>query len=74
LGTIPLGASENPDPLAVGLFGLSFTLPFVIIAGVLAGMFAFIVYGIVAAVMVVQGKDFRYVFIGSRLGYLQQGQ
>ena len=75
LGTIPLGATENPNPLAMGLFGLSFVLPFVVFAGLFVGMFVYIVYGIVAAVMVIQGKDFRYIFIGSRLErYLQQGQ
>lgn len=73
LGTIPLSATENPDPLAMGLFGLTFALPFAIFAGLFLGMFVFIIYGIVAAVMVVQGKDFRYVLIGNRLEkYLQQ--
>ena len=75
LGTIPLSATENPNPLAIGLFGLSFAFPFVIFAGLFVGMFVFIIYGIVATVMVVQGKDFRYVLLGNRLErYLQQGK
>ncbi|MEK6574314.1 MAG: hypothetical protein AABZ58_08380 [Chloroflexota bacterium] len=37
------------------------------------GWFVMIVYGLAAAVMMLQGKDFRYVLIGRRLeSYLQQ--
>ena len=34
---------------------------------VIFGNLAFMIYGIIAAIMTYQGKDFRYIFIGNRL-------
>jgi uncharacterized Tic20 family protein len=47
--------------------------PFLVLGLVLVGGIAFVVYGVVGAVLVLQGKDFRYLLIGSWLeGYLQR--
>ncbi len=44
--------------------GLVFFLPFVVFLGILLLMLVFVIYGIVAAVLTFQGKDFRYALIG----------
>ena len=69
LGMIPLTATspEEPNPVAVGGFMLTFFLPFAIFGAMFLGVILYIIYGIIAAVMVVQGKDFRYFIIGTRL-------
>ena len=56
-----------------GLYSFLSLTPFVVF-GLLAIVFiVYILYGIVAAVLVLQGKDFRYIFIGNWLErYLQQ--
>ncbi len=41
-----------------------FFIPFVVIFGMLALMGLMVIYGIVAAVLTFQGKDFRYILIG----------
>ena len=77
LGMVPLTATspEEPNPVAVAGFMLTFFIPFAVFGLMFLGMIGYIIYGLVAAVMVVQGKDFRYVFIGNRLErYLQQEQ
>jgi uncharacterized protein len=43
---------------------LFFFIPFVVFFGILAMMFVMVIYGIVAAVLIFQGKDFRYILIG----------
>lgn len=43
---------------------IAFFLPFVMMFGMLGVMGVFIIYGIVAAVMTFQGKDFRYFLVG----------
>jgi uncharacterized Tic20 family protein len=50
---------------------LGVIFPFLILGLVLLGSLAFIIYGVIAAILVLQGKDFRYILIGSWLeGYL----
>ncbi len=44
--------------------GVAFFLPFVLLFGILLLMLVFVIYGIVAAVLTFQGKDFRYALIG----------
>jgi hypothetical protein len=59
-------SSQNERLLELSGGGIFFA---VIISVVLMtfGNLAFMVYGIIGAVMTYQGKDFRYVFIGNRI-------
>jgi uncharacterized Tic20 family protein len=54
-------------------FPVVFTFPFIVMGTVVIGSIVFIIYGLVGAAMVLQGKEFRYIVIGKRLErYLQQ--
>lgn len=62
--TIPFAESSAPGaPTEM----LGFFMPFVIMGAIFLGGAVFVIYGIVAAIMTVQGKDFRYALIGKRL-------
>ncbi len=57
-GTVALqSSSPNGPPLA-------FFLPFALMILLFAAMGIFVIYGIVAAVLTFQGKDFRYLLVG----------
>lgn len=60
-------AEESADPLSLLLFLIPTFFPFIIFGLIFLGGIAFITYGLVAAVMILQGRDFRYVIIGQRL-------
>jgi uncharacterized Tic20 family protein len=45
------------------LFGLPIFFPFVVIGTMMLAMLLFVVYGLVAAVLVLQGRPFRYALI-----------
>jgi hypothetical protein len=62
------GTSQSVDPL----IGIGFFIPFLVFGAIFIGSFAFIVYGIVGAIMTFQGKPFRYVFIGNRVERFMQ--
>jgi uncharacterized Tic20 family protein len=48
-------------------------LPLFVLGLILLGGLAFVIYGVVAAILVLQGRDFRYILIGDWLeGYLQR--
>jgi uncharacterized Tic20 family protein len=49
------------------LFLVSFFIPFCILGMMLIGGFALILYSLIGSVMTLQGKDFHYFIIGSRL-------
>lgn len=54
---------------------LGFFLPFSVFGLLLLGSIVYVVYALVGAVLVLQGRDFRYLLIGSWLeGYLKRGQ
>jgi uncharacterized Tic20 family protein len=67
-------------PASFGQYGRDFStewlgvfFPFLVLGLIFIGGIAFVIYGIVAAILVLQGKDFRYILIGSWLeGYLQR--
>jgi uncharacterized Tic20 family protein len=66
---IVMMATTSADPsgeVGPAVF-LPMALPFAILAGSLLGWFSFVVYGMVGAAAALQGKDFRYVWIGRRL-------
>ncbi len=56
LGAAVLSSNRVPGPAVF--------LPFIVFFVILALMLVFIIYGIVAAVMTFQGKDFHYALIG----------
>jgi uncharacterized Tic20 family protein len=66
---IPLAGANGGrvDPSIAPLFALGFMIPFVIFGAIFVGGALFVIYGIIGAVQVFQGKDFRYAIIGNRL-------
>jgi uncharacterized Tic20 family protein len=58
--TIPLSGGSQGFPVF-------FAIPFLVMGMMLFGMLLFVIYGLAAAVMVLQGKDFLYIIIGSQL-------
>ena len=74
--TIP---SQN-DKIMAALAHISAILPFmgviapiIIFGAIFIGGALFILYGLIGAIQVFQGKDFRYAIIGNRLAtYLQK--
>ena len=68
--TIPIaGSSSSNWP-----FGLMMLVPFATLFTVLIGELAFIVFGLVGAVMVLRGKDFRYIILGRLLERYMQNK
>lgn len=62
LGGILQGSNVGPG--VAGVFGGMFLIPFAIIFLMIILFFSMIIYGIAAAVLTFQGKDFRYFLIG----------
>lgn len=63
-----LFATASQNERALELFGGgTFVMTMVSVFLMIFGNLAFIIYGIIGAVMTYQGKDFRYVFIGNRI-------
>jgi hypothetical protein len=60
--------SQNPDWVA----GLGFIIPFLAMGLLFLGQFLFIVYGFIGAIMVFQGKPFKYALIGSKVEQFMQ--
>jgi uncharacterized protein len=60
---IPFAGSETSQTLPP-LFLPTFFIPFVVMGLMLIGGLAFVVYGLIAAILVFQGKPFRYILIG----------
>jgi hypothetical protein len=56
-------------PFSEGARGVPpfFFVPFLVMGMLLLGSLAFIVYGLIAAAMALQGKDFQYVVLGAAL-------
>ncbi len=57
-GILSSGSDVNPGALL-------FFVPFLVFGCILLGGFFFVIYGIVAAILTFQGRDFRYVFLGN---------
>ena len=58
-------SSQNENLLEVASGGMFITIISIILMFV--GNLAFVIYGIIGAIMTYQGKDFRYVIIGNRI-------
>jgi uncharacterized protein len=65
--------SSGTDQVSPSAFPFFFLIPFIIFGAIFVGGAIFVIYGIIGAVSVFQGRDFRYLFIGNRLAnYLQK--
>jgi uncharacterized Tic20 family protein len=60
----PFSASSGSD-VPVEMIGMFF--PLLVMGIMMLGSFVFIVYGVIAAIRLIQGKDFRYIVIGDRI-------
>jgi uncharacterized Tic20 family protein len=65
--TMPLTTSSTHSQSVSPLLFVAFIFPFVILGIIGVGGLTFIIYGIIAAIMVFQGKPFRYVIIGKKI-------
>jgi uncharacterized Tic20 family protein len=73
--SIPLSAAFSSDQSFNPLSGIGFAFPLLVVGAIFMVGFAFIVYGVVGAVMAFQGKPFQYIFIGNRVErFMQQRQ
>jgi len=73
----PLMLSESSSNLGAneGLLIIATMFPFFVMGAIFLLGFAFIVYGVIGAIMAFQGKPFRYVIIGKRVErFMQAGQ
>ena len=72
--TIPFAGDGGPVSRgAAPVFLIGTLFPFIIFGLIFIGGFLFVIYGIIGAVQVFRGKDFRYIFLGNRLAnYLQK--
>jgi uncharacterized Tic20 family protein len=57
----------NPDPSAGPFLMAGFLIPFLVFGFIFIGGGLFILYGIIAAVFTIQGKDFKYILIGNQI-------
>jgi uncharacterized Tic20 family protein len=55
--------AEGNEQWVGPLFGLPFFFPFAVIGTMLLAMLLYVVYGLAAAVLVLQGRPFRYVLL-----------
>jgi uncharacterized Tic20 family protein len=73
LGIPFAGANGEVDPSVAPIFLVGFMIPFLVFGAIFIGGGLFVLYGLVGAIQVFQGKDFRYFVIGHRLEkYLQK--
>lgn len=74
--TIPFaGGDGDMNPAAAPFFLLGTFVPFLVFGAIMIGGAIFVIYGLIAAIQVFQGKDFRYIFLGNRLArYLQNNK
>lgn len=60
--------SNNIEPI----LGIIFVFPFIVFGAIILVGFAFVVYGVIGAIMTFQGKPFRYAIIGKRVERFMQ--
>jgi len=71
--TLPF-ANETSGSSASPLLMVGFIVPFLVMGAIFIGGTIFVLYGIIAAVMTLQGKDFRYFIIGNRVASFLEKQ
>ena len=75
--TIPFAGSSGGDvsPSAAPFLMFGTLVPFMVFGAIFIGGAIFVIYGVIGAIQVFQGKDFRYIIIGRRLeNYLQKNK
>lgn len=75
--TIPFAGSSGSEvnPSAAPFFMFGALVPFIIFGAIFLGGAIFVIYGVIGAIQVFQGKDFRYIIIGRWLeNYLQKNK
>ena len=73
LGIPFAGESGQVDPSIAPIFAVGFMVPFLVFGAMFVGGALFVIYGLIAAIQVFQGKDFRYIIIGNWLeSYLKK--
>ena len=74
---IPLAMIESTGNAGEteGVLIATMSFPFIVMSGLFLFGFAFVVYGVIGAILVFQGKPFRYAVIGKRVErFMQAGQ
>ncbi len=69
--TIPLSSSGTGQSISPFFF-VGIAIPYLVFGVILMGGLAFIVYGIVGAVLTLQGKPFHYILIGMWVEHFMQ--
>ena len=66
---IPGGAAlaDGNEEIVGPIMMVTFAIPFLVFGLMFVGFIAFIVYGIIGAIMTLQGRDFNYIVIGQRV-------
>jgi uncharacterized Tic20 family protein len=75
--TIPLAGRNGGElsPTVAPFFLVGTFVPFLVFGVIMIGGAIFVIYGLIAAIQVFQGKDFKYIFLGNRLArYLQNNK
>jgi uncharacterized Tic20 family protein len=70
--TMPFASSSGNSQSIDPIFGLTFMIPFLVFGAIFIGGFFFVAYGIIGAIMTVQGKSFRYMIIGKKVESFMQ--
>jgi len=70
--TLPFASSSGTTQSINPLIFIGSLIPLLVFGAIFIGNFAFIIYGIVGAIMTFRGKPFRYVFIGNRVERFMQ--
>lgn len=69
-----LFSASNDGEVGRSIVPVFMFVPFIIFGAILIGGGLFIIYGLIGAIQVFRGKDFRYIIIGKWLrNYLQKG-
>lgn len=72
--TVHIGNAAASLSGSSGSVPVFFFFPFLAMGIMVVGGIVFVVYGLIAAGMVLQGRDFRYILIGNLLkNYLHKG-
>lgn len=66
---MPAGAilAEGGEETVGAIMALTFFVPFTIIFTAIGLFLLIVVYGIIGAIMTLQGRDFQYIFIGKKV-------
>jgi uncharacterized Tic20 family protein len=69
---LPFAASVEPSQSISPFFGLPIFTPFLVLGVIFVVFLLYIIYGLIGAAMTLQGRNFRYLFIGLRIERFMQ--